>query len=64
MKLAAGIARDLFPAPPLLRCDWYVPLTALEGLRRRLRYLLTRTLRPTIDDWEALPLPKTLYWAY
>jgi Uncharacterised nucleotidyltransferase len=64
MRLAAGIARNLFPAPPLLRCDWYVPLTALQGLRRRLRYLLTRTFRPTIDDWEALPLPKTLYWAY
>jgi Uncharacterised nucleotidyltransferase len=63
MQLVAGIARNLFPAPSL-RCDWFVPLSAIEGWGRRVRYLLIRGLRPTIDDWEALPLPKALHWIY
>lgn len=64
MQLAAGIARNLFPVPQLLRSVWSFQLSTIEGLGRRIRYLLTRGLRPTIDDWEALPLPKALYWAY
>jgi hypothetical protein len=64
MRLAGGIARSLFPAPPFYRCDWLVPLSAIEGWGRRAQYLLTRILRPTIDDWESISLPKALYWAY
>jgi hypothetical protein len=64
MQLAAEIARSLFPVPQLLRSVWFFQLSTIEGLGRRVRYLLTRGLRPTIGDWEALPLPKALYWAY
>ncbi len=67
MRLAVGIARRLFPAPgllPSLYCDWVVPLSAIEGLGPRLQYLLTRGLRPTIEDWEALPMPRAFYWTY
>src|ERR1700730_8276548 len=35
MRLAGGIARSLFPAPPFYRCDWFVPLSAIEGWGRR-----------------------------
>ncbi len=67
MDLASGIARRLFPAPglwPSMYCDWIVPMRTIEGMRRRVQYLLTRGLRPTVEDMEALPLPRGLRWAY
>lgn len=67
VRLARQIALRLFPAPGLLPsvyCDWIVPLSATEGWGKRARYLIDRGLSPTIEDWDALPLPRTLYWMY
>jgi len=64
MRLAAGIARTLFPVPELLRSGWFFQLNAIEGIGWRARYLLNRGLRPTIAEWESLPLPKAFYWVY
>jgi hypothetical protein len=64
MRLAAGIARTLFPVPDLLRSGWLFQLSAIEGFGWRARYLRNRGLRPTIDEWESLPLPRALYWVY
>jgi hypothetical protein len=67
MDLAAGIARRLFPPPSLLPSiysDWVVPAQTIEGAVRRVRYVLTRGLRPTVEDMEAFPLPKGMRWAY
>jgi hypothetical protein len=49
---------------PGLFHDWIVPLRAIEGGARRARYLLERGLRPTIEDWETLALPRALYPLY
>jgi len=64
MRLAAGIARNLFPVPELLRSGWFFQLRAIEGFGWRIRYLLTRGPRPTIAEWESLPLPRAFYWVY
>lgn len=67
MRLAREIASRLFPAPglvPSVYSDLLVPLNAIEGWEKRARYLIDRGLRPTIEDWEALPLPRALYWTY
>lgn len=67
VSLARQVARRLFPAPgvvPSVYCDWIVPLSLSEGLGKRARYLIDRGLRPTIEDWEAFPLPRALYWMY
>lgn len=66
-RLAREIASRLFPAPglvPSVYSDWVVPVSAIEGWGKCLRYLIDRGLRPTIEDWEALPLPRPLYWMY
>jgi hypothetical protein len=67
MRLAREIASRFFPAPglvPSVYSDWVVPVSAIEGWGKRARYLIDRGLRPTIEDWEALPLPRALYWMY
>jgi len=67
MRLTREITSRLFPAPglvPPIYSDWAVPLSAIEGWGKRARYLIDRGLRPTIEDWEALPLPRALYWMY
>jgi hypothetical protein len=67
MGLARQIARRLFPAPglvPSIYCDWIVPLSVTESWGRRARYLIDRALRPTIEDWDAMPLPRSLFWMY
>lgn len=67
IRLAREIASRLFPAPglvPSVYSDWVVPVSAIEGWGKCVRYLIDRGLRPTVEDWEALPLPRTLYWMY
>jgi Uncharacterised nucleotidyltransferase len=65
--LAARVAARMFMRVadrPGLFHDWAVPLRAIEGFGRRARYVLVRGLKPTIDDWEFLPLPSALYPIY
>jgi Uncharacterised nucleotidyltransferase len=67
MRLARGITQRLFPAPglvPSVYTDWMVPVRAIDGWNKRARYFIDRGLRPTIEDWEAMPLPHALYWMY
>jgi hypothetical protein len=57
MFSATGVRAGLFN-------EWLVPLAAIEGGARRVRYCAERGLRPTIDDWEFLRLPPLLYPLY
>ncbi|MFZ0659052.1 MAG: nucleotidyltransferase family protein [Candidatus Binataceae bacterium] len=57
MFAATGVRAGLFS-------EWLVPLAAIEGVGRRVRYCADRGLRPTIDDWEFLRLPPPLYPLY
>jgi len=64
MRLAAQTACTLFPVPDLHRSGWFFQLNAIQGFGWRARYLLNRGLRPTIAEWESLPLPRAFYWVY
>jgi hypothetical protein len=66
-RLARRIEARMFlatDARPGLFNEWIVPLAAIEGGARRVRYCADRGLRPTIDDWEFLRLPRLLYPLY
>lgn len=41
-----------------------VPLLLIETAPRRIRYLADRAISPTLDDWEAMPLPASLFPLY
>ena len=41
-----------------------LPLRSIESPRQRIRYLADRALTPTLEDWEALPLPPPLFALY
>jgi hypothetical protein len=66
MRLATAIMRRLFSgvARSELFHEWYVPLTALESARQKIRYLADRALTPTIEDWELIRLPRRLFPLY
>ena len=66
-RLAERIEARMFTATGAragLFNEWVVPLAAIEGAGRRVRYCAHRGLRPTIDDWEFLRLPPPLYPLY
>jgi putative nucleotidyltransferase-like protein len=41
-----------------------IPLLSIETAPRRIRYLADRALSPTLEDWEAMPLPASLFPFY
>jgi len=41
-----------------------VPLLSIETAERRIRYLADRAVSPTLEDWEAMPLPASLFPLY
>ena len=41
-----------------------VPLLSIETTPRRIRYLADRAIWPTLEDWEAMPLPASLFPLY
>lgn len=41
-----------------------IPLLSIETAARRMRYLADRTIWPTLEDWEAMPLPAPLFPLY
>lgn len=41
-----------------------IPLQSFDTSRAKLRYLAGRAFTPTLDDWAAMPLPKTLFPFY
>lgn len=41
-----------------------VPLLSIESAPRRIRYLADRAIWPTLEDWEAMPLPASLFPLY
>jgi hypothetical protein len=41
-----------------------VPLLSIETAPRRIRYLSDRAIWPTLEDWEAMPLPASLFPLY
>jgi hypothetical protein len=41
-----------------------VPLLSIETAARRIRYLADRAVSPTLEDWEAMPLPASLFPLY
>lgn len=66
-RLAGRIKARMFTATGArasLFNEWLVPLAAIEGGARRVRYCADRGLRPTIEDWEFMRLPPPLYPLY
>lgn len=51
------------PSVPLFN-DWFLPIAALRGFSERAKYLLDRSLHPTVHDWNLIPLPSVLYPLY
>jgi hypothetical protein len=49
--------------PGLFR-EFVVPLRAIQGTGRRARYVIGLALKPTLVDWEFMPLPPHFYWIY
>jgi len=43
---------------------WMVPLRTIDGRGRRIAYAADRALAPTVDDWEFIRLPRTLFPLY
>jgi hypothetical protein len=41
-----------------------VPLLSIETAPQRIRYLSDRAIWPTLEDWEAMPLPTSLFPLY
>jgi hypothetical protein len=41
-----------------------VPLLSIETAPRRIRYLSDHAIWPTLEDWEAMPLPASLFPLY
>jgi hypothetical protein len=41
-----------------------VPLFLIETAPRRIRYLADRAISPTLENWEAMPLPASLFPLY
>jgi Uncharacterised nucleotidyltransferase len=41
-----------------------IPLRSIESSRAKIHYLAGRAFTPTIDDWEAMPLPAPLFPLY
>ncbi len=41
-----------------------IPLLSIETTARRTRYLADRVISPTLEDWEAMPLPASLFPLY
>jgi len=65
--LARRVAGQLFSGAAQGRTDfdpWAVPLRSIEGARARMRYIVRRTLAPTMGDYELLPLPQSLFPLY
>jgi len=65
--LARRVAGRLFSGAAQGRTDfdpWAVPLRSIEGARARMRYIVRRTLAPTMGDYELLPLPQSLFPLY
>ena len=44
--------------------EFVVPFRTIENIRDRVRYLTGLALKPTIVDWEFMPLPPHFYWIY
>ncbi len=67
VDLAAGIKRGLFRNIERrggVIGEWSAPVRAIESTRGRIRYVATRALGPTIEDWKLMPLPRPLYPLY
>jgi hypothetical protein len=62
--LAQSIAARIFGEPSELFHEFVVPFRSIERFRDRARYLTGLALKPTIVDWESMPLPPPLYWIY
>jgi len=41
-----------------------IPLQSIESTRAKIRYLASRALIPTLDDWHAMPLPAPFFPLY
>ncbi len=41
-----------------------IPLQSIETAHDKFRYLAYRTLKPTLEDWDAMPLPAPLFPLY
>lgn len=41
-----------------------LPLRSIDSPRQRIRYLADRAITPTLEDWEAMPLPPPLFALY
>ena len=55
---------DQIGEPSGLFHEFIVPLRSIENIRDRVRYLTGLALKPTIVDWEFMPLPPDFYWIY
>ena len=65
--LAGRVAEQLFRGATQGRADfdpWAVPIRSIEGARARMRYIVRRTLAPTMGDYELIPLPAALFPLY
>ncbi len=65
--LAGRVASGLFSGagPGHTPFDpWAVPIRSIEGMRARIRYVIQRTLAPTMGDYELIALPRSLFPLY
>jgi hypothetical protein len=65
--LARRVAGQLFSGTTQGRAEfdpWAVPMRSIEGARARIRYIVRRTLAPTMGDYELIALPASLFPLY
>ncbi len=65
--LRAHVLSSLFRrgagSPGFLETGWF-HLKQIDRFAEKAGYVLTRALMPTVEDWERLPLPDSLYFLY
>jgi hypothetical protein len=65
--LARHVAGQLFSRATQGRAEfdpWAVPMRSIEGAGARMRYIVRRTLAPTMGDYELIALPAALFPLY
>lgn len=66
-RLVAEVRRVLFTRighDPDFETGWMIPFRTIEGARKRITFWALRALSPTLQEWELMPLPRSLFPLY
>lgn len=63
LRVVRALSRNLGDRSGLSQ-ELIIPMLSIESAPRRIRYLADRAVSPTLEDWEAMPLPASLFPLY